>query len=89
MDAWGAEFVVTCLPDDVMVASLGPDRQPWSGDDIVVPDLRDRADPFAGGQVEPSSDWAPDAGLSLDEWLATARGAARDASTARNDTALP
>ena len=36
-DPWGNEYKVTCGDDDVLVVSSGPDRQPSTEDDIVVP----------------------------------------------------
>lgn len=40
-DAWGNDFGITCVGDDVTVSSAGPDRVWKTPDDISVPRARE------------------------------------------------
>ncbi|HEX9618905.1 MAG TPA: type II secretion system protein [Polyangiaceae bacterium] len=36
-DPWGSGYTITCPNDEVVVASMGPDRKKDTEDDIVIP----------------------------------------------------
>lgn len=36
-DPWGEDFTITCVDDEVVVQSNGPDKKPDSPDDVIVP----------------------------------------------------
>jgi hypothetical protein len=36
-DPWGSTFTIECGADDIFVSSAGPDGNPGSDDDIIVP----------------------------------------------------
>lgn len=37
VDPWGEDYTITCADDEVVVASMGPDKKKGSKDDIVIP----------------------------------------------------